>query len=192
MTEQPPPHPSPYGQPPSDSPPPGYGQVPQYGQPPGYGPPGDGPPPGGGPPSGGPYDPQWGYGPPGVPQGPRVQPSGDDSTWAIMSYVGTILVGFLAPLIIYFVKRKHSALVRFHAAQALNYQITALIQMVVPLVVAIPIAIVTDQPLWLLIAAPFYAFHVFAQYVVLIMGAVKAGKGLYYQFPTWLCFRMVR
>ncbi|REE99169.1 DUF4870 domain-containing protein [Thermomonospora umbrina] len=136
----------------------------------------------------GPHDQWYGYGPPGVPNGP----SGDDTTWALMAYLGTLIVGFIAPLIVYFAKKNTSPFSRFHAAQSLNYGITVLIHMLVPLLVAIPLAIVADDPIWFLLAVPMVVFHAVAQWVFLILGTVKAGQGRYYRFPVWTCFRMIR
>lgn len=186
VTDQPPPHHSPYGQPPGAPPPPGYGQeAPGYEQgAPGYGQ--------GAPGYGQQYDPRWGYGPPGVPYGPGTQTTGEDTTWAMMSYLGTLIIGFLAPLIIYFVKRRESAFTRFHAAQALNYQLTILIHLLAVLAVCAPLAIITENPVFLVPLIPVYLIDGFGQWVFLILGAVKAGKGAYYRFPTFFCFRMVR
>ncbi|WP_030164162.1 DUF4870 domain-containing protein [Spirillospora albida] len=137
------------------------------------------------------YDPRWGYGPPGVPYGPPAGPP-QDTTWALFSYVGTLVVGFLAPLVIYFVKRGESAFTRFHAAQALNFQITMLIHLLsVAAVCAVP-AILTENPAFLIPIAIPYLEVIFGQWVFLILGAVKAGKGECYRFPTFFCFRMVR
>ncbi|TNY36035.1 DUF4870 domain-containing protein [Thermomonospora catenispora] len=145
----------------------------------------------------GPYDhlygpgvqPQPGYGPWGAPQAART---GDDTTWAVMSYIGMLLVGFLAPLVIYFAQRNQSALARFHAAQALNYTITSLIQMLAPLAVAIPLALIAGQAAWLILIVPVLLFHMVAQWVLLIMGAIKAGRGEYWRMPAWLCFPLIR
>jgi uncharacterized Tic20 family protein len=195
--ERPPPHGSLYGQP-EGAPSPGYGR-PQngpphhqaaYGQPgaPGqagsYGPPGS--------PGQGPYDGQWGYGPPGNPGYPRTQASNDDTTWALFSYIGMVIAGVVAPLVIYFVKRDQSAFVRHHAAQALNYSITVLLQMLIAVAVAIPIVVVTSEPLWFLILVPVVVFHAIAQYVFIIIGTIKASQGERYSFPTWTCWRMIR
>ncbi|TDD92640.1 DUF4870 domain-containing protein, partial [Actinomadura rubrisoli] len=182
----PPPHPVPYGQPPGQphGPPPGQppGQPP-YGAPPGG--PYDGQ-------SGGPYDPQWGYGPPGVPYGPPTQVQGNDTTWAIFCYVGMLVIGFLAPLIIYFVKKRESAFTRFHAAQALNFQITLLIHLLAVAAVCVPVAIAADTPAFLIPLIVPYLELLIGQWVFLILGAVKAGKSQYYRFPTFFCFRMIR
>ena len=170
MTEQPPP--------PPDQPPP---QQYPYGMPPG---PPSGPPPGG-------YDPAWGYGPPGVPYGPP-QPQGEETTWAIFSYVGMAVVGFLAPLIIYFVKKNTSPLARFHAAQAMNFQITLLIHLVAVAAIAVPLAITLDTPaIFALLAIPYLELLI-GQWVFIILGAIKAGKGQYFRFPVFFCFRMIR
>ncbi|MBT2213763.1 MULTISPECIES: DUF4870 domain-containing protein [Actinomadura] len=210
MSEQPPPQPGADAPPPppgsagpgADTPPPPPGadgpQPPPYqgaygyqGHQGGY----QGPPPPGGPyppPPGGPYDPRWGYGPPGVPYGPPPQMQSNDPTWAIFSYLGTLLVGFLAPLIIYFVKMRDSAFVRFHAAQALNYQITLLIHILAVAVVCVPPAIIAKNPAFLIPLILPYLEALIAQWVFLILGAVKAGKHEYYRFPTFFCFRMIR
>nr|WP_190864650.1 DUF4870 domain-containing protein [Actinomadura sp. RB99] len=162
VTEQPPPYGQPYGQPP-------------------------------GPPPGGPYDPRWGYGPPGVPHGPQyAPPRNDDNTWAIFAYVGTLVISFLAPLIIYLVKKRESPFVRFHAAQALNVQITLLIHLLAVMAVCVPPAIIAKAPAFLIPIVFPYLEALIGQWVFLILGAVKAGKGEFYRFPTFFCFRMVR
>ncbi|QXJ24935.1 DUF4870 domain-containing protein [Actinomadura graeca] len=165
MTEQPPPPPPPG---PGDRPPPFQG------------------------PYGGQYDPRWGYGPPGVPHGPPGQVQGNDPTWAIFTYMGVLLVGFLAPLIIYFVKKRESAFIRFHAAQSLNFQITLLIHLLAVAAVCVPPAIAAENPVFLVPLILPYLELLIGQWVFLILGAVKAGKGECYRFPTFFCFRMIR
>ncbi|MEU8797004.1 DUF4870 domain-containing protein [Spirillospora sp. NPDC048819] len=188
MTDQPPP-------PPHDQPPPysgPYGQGP-YGQDPyGQGPYGQGPhgqPPYGqppyGPPPGGPYDPRWGYGP------PQNHP-GEETTWAVFAYVGNLLIGFLPALIIYFVKKNTSPFARFHAAQSMNHTLTLLIHLLVVVAVCVPPAIIFEAPAFLILLVLPYLELLIAGWVFLILGAVKSGKGQYYRFPTFFCFRMIR
>lgn len=171
--QQPPPYGAPYGQPPG-APPSPYG----YGAPPsGHGAP---------PPQG-----QWGYGPPGNPGQPRTQPAGDDTMWALFVYLGTLLLGFLAPLIIYFIKRNESGFVRFHAAQALNYAITQFCILLLVMVPTIVLAIALEEPAILIILAPLVLFEVISQYVYLILGAIRSARGEWYRLPTWICWRMI-
>ncbi|WP_019634890.1 DUF4870 domain-containing protein [Actinomadura atramentaria] len=141
------------------------------------------------------YDPRYGYGPPGVPpggyrQGAPTNPQ--DTNWAVGIYMGTLFAGILVPLVIYFAKRSDSAFVRFHAAQALNYQLTVMIQMFAPLLVLVPIAILADTPVFLIPIIPIFFFHAIAQYVFLILATVRSAKGELYRLPTVVCFRMVR
>lgn len=188
MTDQPQPSDDPPdAKPPSDTPPgfepPQYGPPPYGGQPPPFNSP-YGEAPG--------YNAQWGYGPPGVPYGPRGDVRSDDTTWAIFAYVGMLVIGFLAPLIIYFVKKKESAFIRFHAAQALNFQITLLIHLLATAAVCVPLYLVTKSGFSFIPFIFVYLELLIGQWVFLIMGAIKAGKGNYWRFPTFFCFRMIR
>lgn len=178
--QQPPPYGSPYGQPP-DAPPSSHGQSPP---PYGYGAP---------PPQGqGPHAGQWGYGPPGNPGQPRTQPMGDDTTWAMFCYLGTLIAGFVAPLVIYFVKRNESGFVRFHAAQALNYAITQLCTLVLVIVPTGLLAVALGTAAVLLVLVPFFLFEIISPYVYLILGTIRSNRGERYRLPTWLCWRMIR
>ncbi|WP_067800520.1 DUF4870 domain-containing protein [Actinomadura formosensis] len=168
MTDQPPP-------PPPEQPPP-YSQP--YGQPPGAVP--------------GPYDPRWGYGPPGVPNGVPLQGPTEETTWAIFAYVGNVLIGFFPALIIYLVKKNTSPLTRFHAAQSMNQQLTMLIHVLVVVAVCVPPAIALKEPGFLALLLVPYLELLIAGWTFIILGAVKAGKGQYYRFPTFFCFRMIR
>ncbi len=140
------------------------------------------------------YDPQWGYGPPGV--SPQQQymygiPQSDLNT-ALWCYVGSLLGGFLVPMIIYFVKKKDSPYVRYHAAQALNFGLTQLIVAfgwIVPIVI---IALVTHLPALLVLILPVYLYELVAPWVWMIMGEIKSNRGEWWRIPTWTCFRMVR
>ncbi|WP_256255139.1 DUF4870 domain-containing protein [Actinomadura madurae] len=179
--EQPPPYPGAYGGPPG--PPPGQPPGPPPGQPPGP-PPGQPPgPPPGMPPGG--YDPRYGYGPPG-------SAHGEETTWAVFAYVGNVLIGFLPALVIYLWKKNLSPYTRFHAAQSMNYQLTMLIHLLAVAAVCVPPAILLDAPAFLaLLALPYLEFLI-GGWWLLILGAVKAGKGQYYRFPTFICYRMIR
>jgi len=164
---------------PQDSPQ-GYGQdSPQgYGQanPQGYGQPGYGQ-------QGGPqgYDPQ-GYGP----RGPS-----DDQMWALLSYVLALVASIIAPLVIYLVKMNESRYVRFHAAQALNMGLTAMIESIAIFIVGIFLALITHGFGILLMVLAFLALGI-AHLVYLILGAVKSNQGQLFRVPTIICFRMVR
>jgi uncharacterized protein len=157
---------------------PGYGQ-PGYGQPgydqQGYGQPGYGQP------AGQPGDPQ-GYGPRGA---------SDDQTWAMLSYLLALVASVIAPLVIYLVKMNESRYVRFHAAQALNMGLTAIIESIAIAIVGIFLAVATHGFGVLLMVLAFLALGV-AHFVYLILGAVRSYQGQPFRVPAIICFRMVR
>ncbi|XRQ03587.1 DUF4870 domain-containing protein [Actinomadura welshii] len=179
--DQPPPHWGPYGQAPGGPPP---GQPPPGQPPPGQPPPGQ--PPYGRPPGGGYYDPRYGYGP------PRPQVPAEDSTLAVLAYVGNILIGFIPSLVIYLVKKNTSPLTRFHAAQAMNFQLTLLLHLVIVAALCVPPAIIAEAPIFFVPLIFPYLEMLIAGWVFLILGAVKAAKNEYYRFPTFFCWRMIR
>jgi uncharacterized Tic20 family protein len=155
----------------------GYGQGGQqgYGQP-GYG--------------------QQSYGQQGDPQGYNPQgygPKGpsDDHTWALLSYVLAFVASIIAPLVIYLVKMNESRYVRFHAAQALNMGITAIIESIGIFIVGILLAVITHGFGILLMLLALLALGI-AHLVYLILGAVKSNQGQLFRVPTIICFRMVR
>ena len=127
------------------------------------------------------YDPQ-GYGPRGA---------SDDRTWALLSYVLALVASIIAPLVIYLVKMNESRFVRFHAAQALNMGITAIIESVGIFIVGILLAVITHGFGLLLMLLAFLALGI-AHLVYLIMGAVKSNQGELFRVPTIICFRMVK
>lgn len=177
----PPPSGWPYGSAPPPPPGPGgyYG-----GPPPGYG----GPPPGGF--GAGPPPPPYGpYGPP-HPYGPGITGS-DDTTWALLGYLGQFLIGFLAPLIVYLARKDQSPFVRFHGAQALNLALTYLIVFFGAIAVAIAGGAARMPAVAIVAILLMFAFAV-VHLVFLIIGAVKTGRYEMYRIPTWLCWRMVR
>lgn len=56
------------------------------------------------------HDPLLGSGPQ-----PIVQPNSDEKTIAILSHILTLAAGFLAPLIIYLLKKDQSAFINQHS-----------------------------------------------------------------------------
>ena len=126
------------------------------------------------------YD-QQGYGPRGA---------SDDRTWALLSYVLALVASLIAPLVIYLVKMNESRFVRFHAAQALNMGITAIIESVAIFIVGVILAFILHGFGFLLMLLAFLALGI-AHLVYLIIGAVKSNQGELFRVPTIICFRMV-
>ncbi len=63
---------------------------------------------------------------PGRPPQPPLRPD-DEKMWAIGAQLGGLLLGFVAPLIVWLVYRERSAFLDRTAKEALNFQLTILI-----------------------------------------------------------------
>src|SRR5579875_601626 len=53
-----------------------------------------------------------------------------DERWAMLGYLGVPFTGFVLPLVIYLLKRRTSPFVRWHAGQALNLAVTAILWLI--------------------------------------------------------------
>jgi uncharacterized Tic20 family protein len=92
--------------------------------------------------------------------------------WAMIANLGGILIGFIAPLIVYLMYKDRDPFVRRHAAQALNFQIIA------------AIALFISSILFLIIIGIFTFIAVGICMIVFpIMGGVAANKGEPYDYP---------
>ena len=99
----------------------------------------------------------------------RVQPSSDEKTMAILSHILTLAAGFLAPLIIYLLKKDQSAFIAQHSKESLNFQITVWIIIVVLFITIIGILLI-----WVVGIAAL---------VFVIMASVAASEGKPYTYP---------
>lgn len=100
---------------------------------------------------------------------PAIAPSSDEKTMAILSHILTLAVGFLAPLIIYLIKKDESAYIREHARESLNFQITVFI-----LIVALFITVIGILLAWIVGIAAL---------VFVIIATIKASEGKLYKYP---------
>ena len=100
---------------------------------------------------------------------PIITPTSDEKTMAILSHVLTLVVGFLAPLIIYLIKKDESAFVRDHARESLNFQITIFIIIIVLFITLIGILLV-----WIVGIVAL---------VFVILATIKASEGKLYKYP---------
>ena len=107
---------------------------------------------------------------------PAISPTSDEKTLAILSHVLTLAVGFLAPLIIYLVKKDGSSFVMYHAKESLNFQITVFIIMFVLFITIIGILL-----MWVVGIAAL---------VLVIMATIKASEGKLYKYP--FSIRLIR
>ena len=124
---------------------------------------------------------------------PADPPAADlnDHRLAMLSYLGVPFLGPVIPLVIYLIKKRASAFVRYHSAQALNLSITALLYTICILIVSTMLSL--DSIVFALIVGVTLAVALWlATLVYVIRTGSRANRGSYYRIPGWLCATMVR
>jgi uncharacterized protein len=129
--------------------------------------------------------------------GPVAEPAGppaadlNDHRLAMLSYLGVPFLGPVIPLVIYLIKKRASAFVRYHSAQALNLSITALLYTVCILILGTMLSL--DSIVFALIVGVMLAVVLWlATLAYVILAGSRANRGGYYRIPGWLCATMVR
>lgn len=107
---------------------------------------------------------------------PGIIPTSDEKTMAILAHVLTLVASFIAPLIIYLVKKDDSPFAAAHAKESLNFQITVLIAVIVLCITIIGILLV-----WIVGIASL---------VLVIVATIKASEGKLYKYP--FCLRLIK
>ena len=79
-------------------------------------------------------------------------------------------------------KRDESNFIDYHGKQMINFSITLAIAALCLFVVGGPVVVLTFGLGVLIVGPLFMALNIYAL-VMIIMGAVKANKGEYYEFP---------
>jgi len=112
----------------------------------------------------------------GTEEQPLVTPTSDEKTMAILSHILCIVAGFLAPLIIYLVK-KDSPYIVAHAKESLNFQLTLIICHIISFI------------LWfVLIGILLTWILVIANLVFVIIATIKASENKLYKYPFSIRF----
>lgn len=103
-----------------------------------------------------------------------TSPAREEKTVALLSHILTLVpgIGFLAPLVIYLVKRNESPYAAFHARESLNFQITLFFAYLVSAV----LCLVLIGFLMLMVIG-------IAHLVLVIIATVRASEGNLYRYP---------
>ena len=112
----------------------------------------------------------------GAEEQPLVSPTSDEKTMAVLSHILCLVAGFIAPLVIYLVK-KDSPYVVAHAKESLNFQLTMLIGVIVSIVLMI--VLIGFLLLWLL---------GIANLVLIIIATIRASENKLYRYPFSIRF----
>ena len=100
------------------------------------------------------------------------QPSSDEKTMAILAHILTIVGGFIAPLVIYLVKKDESEYVAKHSNESLNFQITMFIAYIVSAILCI-----------IFIGFLLLGILGLVNLILVIMATIKASEGADYEYP---------
>ncbi|MBI2381963.1 MAG: DUF4870 domain-containing protein [Gammaproteobacteria bacterium] len=102
-------------------------------------------------------------------------PTQEEKTLGMLSHLLAIFFGFLAPLIIWIVKKDESTYVAEQAKEALNFQITVFIGFVGCFILSFVL-------IGMLLMPVLAIYNV----VMLIIGTIKANEGKSYRYPFTL------
>ena len=124
-----------------------------------------------------PHPPQPQQPPPGYGVAPQPMSQQDEKTWATLVHLAPFLaavvgIPFLGPLIVFLIFKDRGPFVRFHAAQARNFQIIITIAFWVFGLLS-----------FVLIGIPFLILTAIAWVVFSIIAAIKANNGEWYRYP---------
>ncbi|MBK7690797.1 MAG: DUF4870 domain-containing protein [Bacteroidetes bacterium] len=103
---------------------------------------------------------------------PQTQPSSDERTMAILSHVLCIIGSFIAPLIIYLLKKDESPYVKEHALEALNFQITMII-----------LYIISGILIFILVGFLLIWALSLINLILIIVATIKASEDKLYKYP---------
>ena len=115
----------------------------------------------------------------GTEEQPIVPPTSDEKTLALLSHILTLVTWFIAPLVIYLIKKDDSKFVSDHAKESLNFQIT----LAIACAVCIPLMII-------IIGALLLGLVSLAALILVIIATIRASEGKIYRYP--FCIRLIK
>ncbi|WP_394214322.1 DUF4870 domain-containing protein [Brachybacterium vulturis] len=132
-------------------------------------------------------------GTPGVYDGPltgQAVSQSDSRLWATIAQaavaVGHVIswgfLGWVGPLVVYLMYKDRDRFVRFHSAEALNGAIAVFVAQVVLTIAIAIIGVLTLTIGWVLF--PLAGLPALLQLIFSIIGAVKANRGEYWNYPV--------
>lgn len=111
-------------------------------------------------------------------------PSRDERQWAMIAHLSAMFMycsgigGFIAPLVIWLMKRDEMPFVRDQARETLNFQITILLALLCGGIL-----------MWVLIGFVLVPLTLLFHFVVTIIASVRASEGVAYRYP--FCWRVL-
>jgi|SRR3972149_1958572 len=111
------------------------------------------------------------------PQQPSEQISKDARTWAMLCHLLAIFTGFIAPLVIWLVKKDEDPFIENQGKEALNFQITVAIASIISWLLCFACVGFVLLPAVLIVDIVFC-----------ILATIKANSGQAYRYPVSIRF----
>jgi len=108
---------------------------------------------------------------------PAYTPTSDERMMAMMSHILCFVAGFLAPLVIYLMKKDESQFVTSHAKEALNFQITVFLAFIACFIL-----------MFILIGLLLIWVVGLAATVFTIIATIRASENKLYRYPISIRF----
>jgi|SRR5580704_765216 uncharacterized Tic20 family protein len=108
----------------------------------------------------------------GTDEQPLYTPTSDEKTLAVLSHILALVGGFIAPLIIYLIKKDESKFVGDHAKESLNFQITLFLSFIVCFILVF--VLIGIFLIWILSIAAL---------ILIIVATIRASEGKIYRYP---------
>lgn len=99
-------------------------------------------------------------------------PTSEERNWALAAHLGPLLLSFIAPLVIWLVKKDESEYIADQAREALNFQITLFFAYLACIVLT-----------FLLIGILLLPLVGLAQLILSILAALASSRGERYRYP---------
>ena len=120
-----------------------------------------------------------------TPAAEAAAPGRDERQWAMLCHLSamlmycTVIGGFIAPLVIWLLKRDEMPFVADQGRETLNFQITTLLALIAGGLLAIVL-------IGFVIIGAVLLFH----FIVTIIATVRVSEGVLYRYP--ICWRVIR
>ncbi len=110
-----------------------------------------------------------------APPPPAISSTSEERTLALLCHLGGVIGSFVVPLIIWLVKKDQSKFLDDQGKEALNFQITMAIAL-----------LISFATIFIFIGAVLFPAVIVVNIVFCILGGLEANKGKLYRYPFTL------
>ncbi|HTE08887.1 MAG TPA: DUF4870 domain-containing protein [Flavitalea sp.] len=108
-----------------------------------------------------------------------IPPTSDEKTLGMLAHILTIVASFIAPLVIYILKKDESSFVTAHAKESLNFQLTVIIAYFISWILV-----------FILIGIPLLILVGLGSLILVIVATIRVSEGKMYRYP--FCIRFIK